>query len=53
MALTSIAPALDIVQSRPGNPAHSEYQGLSNMLHNLPLEAILTPSATKEYSAVL
>ena len=36
MALMSIAPALDIVQSRPGNPAHSEYQGLSNMLHNLP-----------------
>ena len=53
MALTSIAPALDIVQSRPGDPAHSEYQGLSNMLHSLLLEAILTPSATKEYSAVL
>ena len=53
MALTSIAPALDIVLSRPGDPAHSEYQGLSSMMHNLLLEAILTPSATREYSAML
>jgi hypothetical protein len=27
--LVDISPALDIILSRPGDPAHSEYQGLS------------------------
>lgn len=49
----TISPALDIITSRPGDPSHSEFQGLSNMLHNLLLESVLTPKATKEYAAVL
>ena len=53
MALTTIAPALDLLLSRPGDPAHSEYQGLSSMMHNLLLEAILTPSSAKDYAAML
>ena len=30
--LVDITPALDILLSRPGDPAHSEYQGLSRIM---------------------
>src|SRR4029077_19371755 len=52
-ALAEITPALDIILSRPGDPAHSEYQGLTRMMHNLLLDTLLTPQAAREYAAVL
>jgi hypothetical protein len=52
-ALTQISPALDILLSRPGDPAHSEYKGLSNLMHSLLLDSVLTISATRSYAALL
>ena len=52
-ALAEIAPALDILLSRPGDPAHSEYQGLTRIMHNLLLDTLLTPQATHAYAALL
>lgn len=52
-ALIQISPALDIVLSRPGDPAHSEYSGMSKQLHLLLVEAILTVQAAKAYATVL
>jgi hypothetical protein len=51
--LQSISPALDIVLGRPGDPAHSEYNGLANMMHSLLLDTILTTAATRSYAALL
>ena len=48
-----ISPALDILLSRPGDPAHSEDQGLSRLMHNLLLETVLTTAAGREYAAKL
>ena len=52
-ALAQISPALDILLSRPGDPAHSEYKGLSNLMHSLLLDSVLTTSATRSYAALL
>ena len=52
-ALMSISPALDIIETRPSDPAHSEYAGLTKQLHTLLIETILLPAAAKKYSAVL
>lgn len=52
-SLVTISPALDIIRSRPSDPAHSEYGGITKLLHILLMNAILTPVAQKEYTAVL
>jgi hypothetical protein len=52
-ALAEIAPALDTLLSRPADPAHSEYQGLTRIMHNLLLDTLLTPQATRAYAALL
>ena len=51
--LVKISPALDIILSRPSDPAHSEYNGLTRIMHNLLLDTILTPAAAKSYAATL
>jgi hypothetical protein len=51
--LIKIAPALDIIMSRPSDPAHSEFGGVSKLIHELLVDAILTPAAQKKYAAVL
>ncbi|KAL7625329.1 hypothetical protein AAE478_004545 [Parahypoxylon ruwenzoriense] len=51
--LESISPALDLVLSRPFDPAHSEYNGLSNLMHFLLRDGILTPGAVASYSLEL
>lgn len=45
IALTTILLALDIIQTRPSNPAYSEYQGLTSIMHHLLLDGILSPKA--------
>jgi hypothetical protein len=45
-ALFKISPALDIILTRPSDPAHSEYNGLTKQLHHLLITAILTQPAT-------
>ena len=52
-ALMRLFPALDIILTRPSDPAHSEYAGLCKQLHQLLLEAILTPTATQSYATAL
>ena len=51
--LVTIFPALDISRSRPSDPTHSEYAGITKLLHSLLMDAILTPIAQKEYTQVL
>lgn len=51
--LTTISPALDIVHSRPSDPAHSEYGGVTKQLHLLLMNAILTPLAQRSYAEEL
>lgn len=43
--LQQISPALDLILSRPADPAHSEYGGITRMMHEMLLEGILTPVA--------
>lgn len=52
-ALLTIAPALDIILSRPYDPCHSEYSGLFNLAHFLFRDAILSPGAVDEYTLEL
>lgn len=52
-ALFRLAPALDIILTRPGDTAHSEFKGQCFYLHQLFLEAMLTGSAKLEYATVL
>jgi hypothetical protein len=52
-ALIDISPALDLILSRPPDPAHSEYQGMTALLHSLLLDGILTATAQKSYGRVL
>ena len=51
--LVKISPALDIILSRPGDPAYSEYNGLTRIMHNLLHDTILTSAAAKSYAATL
>ena len=52
-ALFRLFPALDIIVTRPSDPAHSEYAGLCKQLHQLLLEAILTAQATEQYATAM
>lgn len=47
--LTALAPALDIILSRPSDPAHSEFQGITKQMHFLLIERVLAAPAIKLY----
>ena len=51
--LLRLFPALDVILTRPSDPAHSEYAGLYLRLHHLLLEAILTTTATQSYATAI
>jgi hypothetical protein len=51
--LQTITPALDLVLSRPFDLAHSEYQGLSQLMHELLKDTILTAKGLEEYYVTL
>lgn len=52
-ALYQLSPALDIILSRPADLAHSEYNGLSQLMHNLLIKAELLLVAQIEYAKLL
>lgn len=52
-ALQKVTLALDLILTRPADPAHSEFQGITKLLHELLLDAILTPEAQGQYSRAL
>lgn len=52
-SLVTISPALDIILSRPSDPAHSEYGGVTKLAHLLLMNAILTPTGQMKYGVVL
>lgn len=52
-ALFRMTPALDIIQTRPSDPAHSEFAGMSKQVHTLLLEHILTTAGSTEYASTL
>ena len=51
--LQSITPALDIIMSRPMDPAHSEYYGLVRRLYVVLCDAILTKKALSQLTRAL
>ncbi|KAI9875527.1 MAG: hypothetical protein M1830_008388 [Pleopsidium flavum] len=51
--LEKISPALDIIQTRPLDPAHSELAGISRALQRLLFSAILTQAGQQAYVAEL
>ena len=51
--LPTISPALDIIVTRPSDPAHSEYGGIAKSMHILLMEAILTGPGAKSYAEQL
>lgn len=53
IVLFKILLSLNIVLSRLGDPAYSEYQGLSSIIYKLLIKAILILGTAKEYRAVL
>lgn len=48
--LVIISPSLHIILSRPSDPAHSEYGGITKQLHLLLMNAILTIPSQREYA---
>lgn len=48
--LVTISPSLDLILTRPSNPAHSEYGGITKQLHMLLMNVILTTQSQKEYA---
>ena len=52
-ALFKMTPALDVIVTRPSDPAHSEYSGLCKLFHQLLLESMLTPAGVKEYATAI
>lgn len=53
LALYQLSLALDIILSRPADPAHLEYNGLLQLLHNLLIKAELSLAAQIEYTKLL
>lgn len=51
--LTRISPALDVLLSRPADPAHSEFNGITHLAHQLLKDSILTLIARNEYCEML
>lgn len=47
--VTEITPALDVIQSRPADPAHSDFAGVGKRCQELLFSLILTGSAQIEY----
>lgn len=52
-AVDNICSALDLVAGRPGDTAHSEFGGITKMMHQLLLDVALKPKAANEYAKVL
>ncbi|KAF7532596.1 hypothetical protein G7054_g7828 [Neopestalotiopsis clavispora] len=51
--LAQIFPALDLILTRPMDAAHSEYQGLTTLMHFLLRDGILSKSGRAEYAIEL
>jgi hypothetical protein len=51
--LRMITPALNLILTRPSDPAHSEYGGITKQVHLLLINAVLTKPAALEYAQVL
>ncbi|KAI1494442.1 hypothetical protein F5X96DRAFT_560289 [Biscogniauxia mediterranea] len=52
-AVCEIAPALDLVGGRPSDSAHSEFGGITKMLHQLLIDSAMKPQTVVEYAKVL
>ena len=52
-AVASLTPALDIIRTRPTDPAHSEYAGISKLAHDLLMHAILNAEGQRSYTTQL
>ncbi|EAQ83506.1 hypothetical protein CHGG_09910 [Chaetomium globosum CBS 148.51] len=48
-----VAPALDLISGRPGDAAHSEFNGITKMTHQILIDAALKPDAVVAYSKIL
>jgi hypothetical protein len=51
--LVKISPALNIILTRPVDPAHSEYSGQSKLMHEFLLDSVVTGPAARLYGETL
>ncbi|KAI8177284.1 hypothetical protein K4K51_005651 [Colletotrichum sp. SAR 10_75] len=51
--LAQLSPALNLIMSHPPDPAHSEYQGISELMHNTLLDKVLSKSGRLAYNEKL
>lgn len=51
--LQRLAPACDLILSRPADPAHSEFNGITNLAHETIINDVLTPFAQITYVKLL
>ena len=47
--LATLTPALDLIVTRPADPLHSEFGGISRMMHEMLVDSILTTKSALEY----
>ncbi|KAJ8132205.1 hypothetical protein O1611_g1419 [Lasiodiplodia mahajangana] len=52
-AMLEMAPALDLITTRPSDAAHSEFGGITKMLHQLLLDSAIKPQTVVDYARVL
>ncbi|RYC54491.1 hypothetical protein CHU98_g11716 [Xylaria longipes] len=52
-AMSIMAPALDLITTRPCDAAHSEFGGITKMLHQLLLDSAIKPQTIVAYARVL
>ncbi|RYC62816.1 hypothetical protein CHU98_g3384 [Xylaria longipes] len=52
-AVSEIAPALDVITTRPSDSAHSEFGGITKMLHQLLIDQAMKPQTVVEYARAL
>lgn len=53
LALKKVSPVLDVILTRPLDLAHSKYNSISQLLHSLLINSILTPKASRSYTKIL
>ena len=52
-SMANLSPALDIIRTRPSDPAHSEFGRISKMTHLLFIDQILVPASMQDYGSML
>lgn len=53
LLLQQVTPALDLIKTCPPDPAHLEFKGLTNLMHEMLLDVSLKPLSKTLYTRIL